>query len=66
MFVFNKTSDWLEALPVDERNRMLEDSIKEGRQIRTKYQERVKEIEKKRKEKLREKQLPWKENKKLQ
>ncbi|CAC5358011.1 unnamed protein product [Mytilus coruscus] len=57
MFVFNKTSDWLEALPVDERNRMLEDSIKEGRQIRTKYQERLKEIENKRKEKLREKQI---------
>ncbi|VDI00584.1 Hypothetical predicted protein [Mytilus galloprovincialis] len=36
---------------------MLEDSIKEGRQIRTKYQERLKEIENKRKEKLRKKQI---------
>jgi hypothetical protein len=31
MFVFNKTSEWLESLLPEERDKLLTDSIKEGR-----------------------------------
>lgn len=57
MFVFNKTSQWLESLPDDERESVLKDSIKDGRKIREKYIERLREIENNRKVKLRGKQI---------
>lgn len=57
MFVFNKTSQWLEKLDPEERDKMLTEGIKQGRDIRVKYRERLKEIDEKRKEKLKEKQI---------
>lgn len=57
MFVFNKTLQWLESLLDNERESVIKDSIKDGRKIREKYIERLREIENNRKVKLREKQV---------
>lgn len=64
MFVFNKTSQWLEKLDPEERDKMLTEGIKQGRDIRVKYRERLKEIDEKRKEKLKEKQIALEKKKK--
>lgn len=60
MFVFNKTLQWLESLLDNERESVIKDSIKDGRKIREKYIERLREIENNRKFKLREKQVALK------
>ncbi|CAC5398192.1 unnamed protein product [Mytilus coruscus] len=57
MFVFNKSSEWLETLPQEEREKLLNDSIKEGREIRVKYRKRLAEITEHRKQKLKDKQI---------
>lgn len=56
LFAFNKTSDWLEGLPQNERDRLLNLAKKKGRQICEKYKERMKEIERQRLETLKKKQ----------
>lgn len=55
MFVFNKMLQWLEFFLDNERELVIKDSIKDGRKIREKYIERLREIENNRKVKLREK-----------
>ncbi|VDI69835.1 Hypothetical predicted protein [Mytilus galloprovincialis] len=57
MFVFNKTSEWLDSLPQEEKEKLLTDSIKEGRNIRAKYQKRLAQITEARKQKLKDKQI---------
>lgn len=57
MFVFNKTAQWLESLLDNERESVIKDCIKDGRKIREKYIERLREIENNRKVKLREKHV---------
>ncbi|KAK6180549.1 hypothetical protein SNE40_012682 [Patella caerulea] len=44
MFSFNKTSTWLRELGEDEKNRLLDDSRKEGREIRKEFIARTKSI----------------------
>lgn len=56
LFAFNKTCDWLEELPLDEKNHLLNISKTQGRQIREKFKERYKEIERQRLESLKKKQ----------
>lgn len=56
LFAFNKTSDWVEGLPQNERDRLLNLAKKKGRQICEKYEERMKEIERQRLETLKKKQ----------
>ncbi|VDI25487.1 Hypothetical predicted protein [Mytilus galloprovincialis] len=57
VFVFNKTSEWLDSLPQEEKEKLLTDSIKEGRNIRAKYQKRLAKITEARKQKLKDKQI---------
>lgn len=57
MFVFNKSSDWLETLSQEEREKLLNDSIKEGREVRVMYRKRLAEITEHRKQKLKDKQI---------
>lgn len=57
MFVFNKTSKWLDSLPQQEKEKLLTESIKEGRSIRAKYKKRLAQIVESRKQKLKEKQI---------
>ncbi|KAL3867760.1 hypothetical protein ACJMK2_040610, partial [Sinanodonta woodiana] len=57
MFAFNKTSEWLQSLPITEKEKLLTECRKEGRQMQAKYKERLKEIEAKRRENLQNKQL---------
>ncbi|VDI49877.1 Hypothetical predicted protein [Mytilus galloprovincialis] len=57
MFVFNKTSEWLDSLPQEEKEKLLTDSIKEGRNIQAKYQKRLAQITEARKQKLKDKQI---------
>ncbi|KAK6168596.1 hypothetical protein SNE40_019795 [Patella caerulea] len=44
MFSFNKTSTWLRELGEDEKNRLLDESRKEGREIRKEFIARTKSI----------------------
>ena len=57
MFVFNKTSEWLETLPQEEKEKLLNDGIKEGGEIHVKYRKRLKEISERRKQKLKDRKL---------
>lgn len=50
MFALNKTSTWLDSLPAKEREKLLTECRKDGREIRRKYQEKLKSIEEKRKQ----------------
>lgn len=45
LFAFNKTYDWLEELPLDEKNYLLNITKTQGRQIREKFKERYRDIE---------------------
>ena len=56
MFLHNKTCKWLDDLPEDERDRLLEESRKEGREIREKFKAKMKMIQKKREEALKKKE----------
>lgn len=56
LFAFNKTCDWLEELPLDEKNHLLNISKTQGRQIRETFKERYREIERQRLEALKKKQ----------
>jgi hypothetical protein len=51
-----KHFEWLDSLPVDEKEKLLTDGIKDGKEIRVKYKKRLLEIESRRKAKLKEKQ----------
>lgn len=57
LYAFNKTSEWLKKLPLEERERTIEISRKGGREIRKMFKDRLKEIENKRLEAQRKKQL---------
>lgn len=57
MFVFNKTSQWLVTLPQEEKEKLLTESIKKGREIRAKYRKWLGEITEHRKQKLKDKQI---------
>jgi hypothetical protein len=50
-FSFNKTSDWLDSLPRAERDKILNDARKHGREVKQKFKDRCLEIERKRFEK---------------
>ena len=52
MFSLNKTGDWLNSLTSEKREKFLDMSRAEGRDIRAKYIARIKEIEKTRQETL--------------
>jgi hypothetical protein len=55
-FSFNKTSDWLDSLPRAERDKILNDARKHGREAKQKIKDRCLEIERKRFDALKEKQ----------
>lgn len=55
MFSLNKTGDWINSLPAEDRKTLLDDSRKEGIEIRKKYIERVNHIEQSRREVLKKK-----------
>lgn len=55
MYAFNKTSECLKYLPLEERKRTIENSRKGGREIRKMFKDRLKEIENKRLEAQRKK-----------
>lgn len=55
-FSFNKTHEWLDSLPKDERDKLLTDARKQGRELKIKFKSRCSEIEKKRLELLKEKE----------
>lgn len=57
MYAFNKTSEWLRKLPPDEREKIIENSRKGGREIRKLFKDRLQEIENKRLEAQRRKQM---------
>lgn len=46
MYSFNKTAKWLDALSELEKNKYLQESRKEGREMRKVFQERIKTIQK--------------------
>ena len=50
MFSLNKTGEWLNSLPEEKKKMYLDKSRKEGLQIRERYQLRINEIEKSRRE----------------
>jgi E1A/CREB-binding protein len=52
MFSFNKTSEWLDSLPEEEKNKILTMSVSEGRELRKTFQDRCRAIEEKRKRNL--------------
>ena len=56
LFSHNKTDEWLNNLPVSERNQLIEDSRKEGRKIRHQFKQRLQQIESERLIKLRKKE----------
>ncbi|CAG2222546.1 unnamed protein product [Mytilus edulis] len=51
-----QTNEWLNNLPVSERNQLIEDSRKEGRKIRHQFKQRLQQIESERLIKLRKKE----------
>jgi hypothetical protein len=53
-FSFNKTSDWLDSLPRAERDKILNDARKQGREAKQKFKDRCLEIERKRFDALKE------------
>lgn len=57
MFAFNRTSEWLENLPQEEKNKILQMSVTEERELRNKFQDRCHIIEETRRKKLEEKIL---------
>ena len=57
MFAFNKTSEWLENLPQEEKNKILQMCVTEGRELRKKFQDKCHIIEETRRKKLEEKKL---------
>lgn len=57
MFCLNKTSDWLNSLPLDKRNSLLEKTRKKEFELRMKYKERIREIESNRRESLKRKRI---------
>lgn len=52
IYSHNRTRDWLEKLGKDEREQLLTESRKEGRDIRQQFKNRIKEIKLKRQEQL--------------
>lgn len=59
---FNKTSDWLDSLPRAERDKILNDARKHGREAKQKFKDRCLEIERKRFDALKEALRKKKEN----
>lgn len=57
MYAFNKTSEWLRKLPPYEREKIIANSRKGGREIRKLFKDRLQEIENKRLEAQRRKQM---------
>ena len=57
MFSYNKTGKWLQEL--EERVRFLEQSRKEGREIRENFNKRLKEVASKRLEEQKRKNWKW-------
>lgn len=56
LYSYNKTSQWLSSIPTDEKDKLMQDSIKEGREIRYKFKERIQIINEKRLKAQQEKQ----------
>ncbi|KAK3107360.1 hypothetical protein FSP39_012735 [Pinctada imbricata] len=48
LYAYNKTSEWLRSLPIKERDKIIEESRKGGREVRKKFKERLHIIEEKR------------------
>ncbi|KAK3106600.1 hypothetical protein FSP39_023288 [Pinctada imbricata] len=44
MYSFNKTGKWLESLPEEEKERLLNESLKEGRELRKTFKDRIQTI----------------------
>lgn len=63
MFAFNKTSEWLEKLTSEERDKLMNDAKKGGRNLRQQFKQRGLEIQRKRQEALKEKQEALKKKK---
>jgi hypothetical protein len=68
MYSHNKTRQWLDSLPEEERKKLIEESRSEGQHVRQTFKNRLREIEAKRIEIQEEKkrQLQEKERKRLQ
>ncbi|CAC5388506.1 unnamed protein product [Mytilus coruscus] len=62
-FSFNQTNEWLDSLSEKERNELLQDARKKGRELRGKFKGRCEEIERKRLNALKEKQEAIKKKK---
>lgn len=56
LYPYNKTSEWLSSIPTDEKDKLMQDSILEGREIRDKFKERIQIINNKRLKAQQEKQ----------
>jgi hypothetical protein len=52
MHCYNKTSDWVAKLPLDELRKMVDDVRKGGKGLEAKFKEREKQISLQRREKL--------------
>lgn len=63
MLAFNKTSEWLEKLTSEERDKLMKDAKKGGRNLRQQFKQRGLEIQRKRQEALKEKQEALKKKK---
>ena len=57
MFSLNKTGEWLQSLSIEEKTAYLDMSRKDGRDVRMKYIKRIKELQKSRRETLKEKRI---------
>lgn len=55
-YSYNKTSQWQSSIPTDEKDKHMQDSTKEGREIRDKFKERIQIINEKRLKAQQEKQ----------
>ena len=59
MFSYNKTGKWLQVHPDEERVRFLEQSRKEGREIRENFKKMLKEVASQRLEEQKRKNWKW-------
>lgn len=57
MFSLNKTGEWLQTLPEDDKEKLLDMSRKEGKELRQKFIMRIREIEDSKREVLRKKRV---------